>query len=124
MKGPDRMAGPVHRLAVHVLLALRASRATAVIALIGGIALPLLLPVTQAWLVASVAVLAALIAAGLIAFDRDGSNGPSGVADIEAALERATTPGLLAHALLRAALVLGALATGLALGGLLPGAQP
>ena len=114
---PDR---PRRRLAQHVRLATKASRASIVLAFAGGIALPLLLPVTQAWLVAAVAILAAVIAIALIAFDR---NGPNEVADVDAALERSNAPGLIAHALLRAAFVLAALAAGLALGGLLPGAQ-
>jgi hypothetical protein len=108
-------------LARHLRLAFQASRTSAAIAAAAGVALPLLVPVTQAWLVAIVATSAAVVAVGLIAFGR---HDPSEVADVEAALERTDANGLVAHALLRAALVLAALATGLALGGLLPNAQP
>lgn len=109
------------RAAWHVRLAWRSSRVAAAIAGLGGLVLPQLLPVTEAWLVAVVAVLAALLAFGLAAAGGRGS--VPDLADVDAALERAATKDLAAHALARAALLLGALALGLALGGLLPGAQ-
>lgn len=109
------------RLAWHVRLAARASRTTATVAGVGGLALPFLLPVTEAWLVAAVAILAALLAVGVVAFARHDL--PPERGDLEAALEGAGTADLVAHALVRAAFVLGALALGLALGGLLAGAR-
>lgn len=114
------MGAFARRMAWHVHVAWRTSRVTAAAALLGGLVLPTLLPVTQAWLVAAVAASAALLAVVLVAIDGDP---PTGSSEPEAALERAGTRALLAHAVLRAALILGALAAGLAIGGLLPSAR-
>lgn len=113
------MSAFARRLAWHVRLAARASRATTVAAGLGGVALPFLLAVTEAWLVGAVAMLAALLAIGIVAFP--GRQPPPDLADVDAALEGARTADLVAHALTRAAFILGALALGLALGGLLSG---
>lgn len=115
------MSPLARRAAWHVRLAWRSSSVAVAVAGLGGALLPQLLPVTEAWLVAAVAVLAALLAFALVAA---GSRGPvPDVADVDAALEGAATKDLVAHALARAALLLGALALGLAIGSLLPGAQ-
>jgi uncharacterized membrane protein len=113
------MSAFARRLAWHLRLAARATRATVVIAGLGGVALPFLLPVTEAWLVGAVAMLAALLAVGIMA--TPSHQPPPDLADVDAALEGVETRNRVAHSLLRAAFVLGALALGLALGGLLSG---
>jgi hypothetical protein len=107
------MSGLRGRLAWHARAAWRAGRIAAAIAFVGGLLLPLLLEVDGQWLVLAVAAGCALAAVSVLVAAPDVK---SPARDVLVALEAAGAANQVAHALLRAALLLTALAAGLAVG--------
>jgi hypothetical protein len=104
------MTGASGRLQWHAEAAWRAGRVGAVVALVAGFLLPLLLPAQGVWLVFAVASIC-LLAGLTLAWAAPSSHKPG---EPQVALETAGPAHQVAHALLRAALLLGALGLGLA----------
>lgn len=100
----------------HLRLALRISRWAMGLAFLGGLLARLALPVQDGWIAGAVAGGAALLFLGILALGSRGPARPLPPPTQEAALEQARGADHIAHALARAALVLGAFAIGLALG--------
>lgn len=112
--------GFASRVGWHAGLAWRASRIAALMAGVGGTLLRLVLPVQDVWVAGAVAGASALVALALIAIaEKRHAPIPAEVRDPAAALEKVGAADQAAHALARAALVLGAFAVGVALGGAL-----
>ena len=104
----------LHSVVWHLKAAWQAARIGMAVALVAGILLALMLPVTGVWLV--VAVAAGCLAAGLLLALL--AKPPSTSGDPMVALETAGAANQVGHALLRAGLLLGAMALGLAVGAL------
>lgn len=104
------MSAYTRRLAWHVRAAWRAGRVAALIALVGGLLLPMLLDVDGRWLVLAVAAGLALAGLALLAAAPEVT---SPAKDVLAALEAAGAANQVAHALFRATFLLSALGIGL-----------
>lgn len=115
----EERSGLGPRLAWHAGIAWRTSRVAMVVALLASGAMGYLLPVQDGWIAGAVAGGAALLAILILALGARGAPPPPPqVPDPGAALERARTADLWAHALARSAFMLASVALGLALGGL------
>lgn len=104
------------RVGWHLRLALRLSRWAMAFAFALGLVVRLALPVQDGWIAGAVAAGAALLFLGILALGSRGARADLPPPTREEALEQARGADHIAHALARAALVLGSFAIGLALG--------